>query len=336
LVEMNPRVPTLLLAMLAVSALGEAWYIVSLHGRIDRADLRISSLQYQNTELTERCIQLETNMSGVVGEFKAEIRSLEADYSELEAEYLELNSSFGGLEEAYNYLLTARNGLQGSYDWYVSEYEVLRREVNSRLGLEDAIMGFITTGDPAVMVRMMEVTEGREIPGSEAELLGDYKALYDWVRLRIQGSVDSPYPFLDLTPSYPVRWVGNSVRFPAETLGDMAGDCEDQAILLLSMMIAYGEVDAKWCISYEWDEGAHVAVGVPVQGGGLIILDPAADYHTGTAATLIGRPVEEAIDGWIGKWEEKGVFISSIFNAEMRRKFSGTEEFLEWFQANYS
>lgn len=335
MVEMNPRVPTLLLMMLAVSALGEAWYIVSLHGRIDQAEFRISSLQYQNTGLTERCIQLETNMSGVVGEFEAEIRSLEADCSELEAEHLELNLSYGGLEEAYSYLLMAMDELQGRYDGYVSDYEGLRREINSRLGLEDAIMEFITPSDPAVMVRMMGVTGGREFPGSEAELLGDYKALHEWIRLRIQGSVDSPYPFLDLTPSYPVRWVGNSVRFPAETLVDMAGDCEDQAILLLSMMIAYGEVDAKWCISYEWDAGAHVAVGVPVQGGGLIILDPAAGYHTGTASTLIGRPVEEAIDGWIGKWEEKGVFISSIFNAEMRRKFSGTEEFLEWFQANY-
>jgi hypothetical protein len=324
LVEMNPRVPTVVLVMLAVSVLGEAWYIVSLHGRIDWADLRISSLQYQNTELTERCIQLETNMSGVVGEFEAEIKSLEADYSELEAEHGDLISGYRGLEAAHYSLQRARDELQGRYDEYVSDYEGLRREVNSRLGLEDTIM-----------VRMMEVTGGREAPGSEVELLGDYKALHDWIRLRIDGSADSPYPYLDLAPSYPVRWVGNSVRFPGETLEDMAGDCEDQAILLLSMMIAYGEGDAKWCISYEWSEGAHVAVSVPVQGGGLIILDPAAGYHTGTASTLIGRPVEEAIDGWIGKWEEKGVFISSIFNAEMRRKFSGTEEFLEWFQANY-
>jgi hypothetical protein len=321
--------------MLAISSLGEALHIISLNGRVNQDELRISSLQYQNTELTERCIQLETNISGIIGEFEAEIKSLEANYSELRTEHFELNSSYKELEESYSYLLITRGELQGHYNKYVSEYEGLRKEVNSRLGLEDTIVKFITPDDPAVVIRVMEVTKGWEIPGSEEELLGDYKALYDWIRLRIDGSIDSPYPFLDLTPSYPVRWVGNSVRFPVETLEDMAGDCEDQAILLLSMMIAYNEVDAKWCISYEWDEGAHVAVGMPVQGGGLIILDPAAGYHTGTASTLIGRPVEEVIDGWIGRWEEKGVFISSIFNVEMRQKFSSTEEFLEWFQTNY-
>jgi len=333
--RMTPRVTAIFLLLLALSTMGEAWYIVNQQSQIDQLKFRISSLQSQNAALSSSLSVLESNMSGVLGELESEISKMRLEYSQLENEHNNLKDEYDHLESNVEMLLDSKEELESQFGNYTANFKQLRNEVNSRLALDGNLSRFITPGDPALIERMLEITGGHENPQSLTELWEDYKALYDWTTASITYGADSPYPYLDTDPTSPVRWVEHSVRFPNETLSDGTGDCEDQAILLLSMMIAYNEPLAKWCISLQWEGGSHMAAAFPVKGRKLVILDPAVDYHTGTGSELSSKPVEEAIKDWISMWDSDSVFVRSVLNDKYYIVFDSTEEFLEWFHSTY-
>jgi hypothetical protein len=78
-----------------------------------------------------------------------------------------------------------------------------------------------------------------------------------------------------------------------------------------------------------------MAVAFPVTGGRLAILDPASEYYSGTGFSFASQPVEEAVERWISRWNDPTVFVNSIFNDKSFREFESTEEFLEWYSANF-
>jgi hypothetical protein len=181
---------------------------------------------------------------------------------------------------------------------------------------------------------VLEITGGYEDPGSIDELWGDYEALYDWVTSRIKEELDSPYPYIYADSSRQVGWVKHSVRYPNETLADRSGDCEDQAILLLSMMMAYSDRLEKWSISIDWEGGGHVAVAYPSGDGGLVILDPTRDYRS--ESLVAGEPVSDALEEWIGRFSHEDAYVDSVYDDEMYLEFMSTADFLAWFNANYA
>ena len=326
---------SLVIAVLVISAVGEAWYIVNQQNQIEELNFRITSLQYQSTVLTAWCNKLEYNMSDIQEEFEYQMREMQAEYDGLEVDYIELQRDHSSTTYTLEKLQASNEDLQSEFEEYTAHFKQLQNVVNSRLSLDGNLSGFVTPQDPLVVEKMLEATGGYSDPGSFIEFWEDAFGLYDWVTANIIYGSDSPYPYLYSDPSYPVRWLEHSARYPNETLSDGTGDCEDQALLLLSMLTAHDDLYTKWCISLKWEGGGHMAVALPVTGGRLAILDPANEYYSGTGPNFVSQPVEEALESWISRWNDPTVYVNSIFDETSFYEFESTEEFLEWYSTNF-
>lgn len=333
---MKSRRVTPFFVALTLVVLIESGYIIHQQDQIEGLNFRILSLQYQNSVLSSRCNALELNMSEVLGELEDEIKELKTEYTQLKMDYEALQYDYNNLEYDFGKLQENNNELMSQFGNYTVQYKQLRETINSRLALDGNLSRFVTPRDPAVKEMMLEITGGREDPESTDEFWEDTRALYDWVTERISYGADSPYPYLYSDPSYPARWFEHSVRYPNETLIDGTGDCEDQAILLLSMMMAHNEQYAMWCISLKWEGDGHLAVAFPVAGGRMAILDPSGGYISGTAMAFSSEPVGKAVGDWINILDDPDVHVSSVFNDELYVEFESTKEFIEWFNSNYS
>ena len=73
--------------------------------------------------------------------------------------------------------------------------------------------------------------------------------LYHWVVNNVEYSHDSYFPVIPEVMGSPLIWWEECWRMPAETLEDEAGDCEDMAVLLASLMLSYNNGSyAVWAI----------------------------------------------------------------------------------------
>jgi len=335
IIGMASRGLTLIIALLTLSAIGEAWYVVNQQRQIDQMNSRITSLHYQNTVFSTRCNALETNISAVLGELETEIDESQREYETLEEEYMSVKGENERLEYTLEKLGYDHGELQSEFHLFSAGYAELREEVNSRVGLDGNLSRFIRPQDTEIIELMLEITGGLEDPDSRDEFWADTTALYEWVSGSIGDTVDTLYPFLYNDPWDAPRWLRHSVMYPDETLSDGMGDCEDQAILLLSMIAALDDRHPKWCISLDWEGGGHVAVAIPVSGGKLAILDPTIGYTSGDGSESSAEPVDAAIENWADLWSRHGVRVDSVFNDEMFVAFDSTDEFLSWFQDEY-
>lgn len=144
---------------------------------------------------------------------------------------------------------------------------------------------------------------------------------------------DPEYPCL---PEIGQGWYfqGEYWRFPHETLKVKHGDCEDQAALLASMLLAYvGENYDVWIIGLAGQSGGHQAVAFPVVGNRLTILDTAGHFYTRDEYGNIGaKDVRTAVIEW-AQWISQsipGAQIKSIFSQKEIKRFSSLDEFVEW------
>jgi hypothetical protein len=199
------------------------------------------------------------------------------------------------------------------------------------VGIDGNLSGFVTPQEPTIVGQMLSITGGHEDPDSMDELWGDYESMYRWVTSRISEELDSPYPYIYADSSQQIRWVKHSVRYPNETLSDRFGDCEDQAILLLSMMTAYSDRLVKWSISIDWEGGGHVAVAYKTDNGGLVILDPTWDYRSDSLSS--GESASFALGEWMELISQKDAYVDSVSDGEMFVEFESTIDFITWFNA---
>ena len=324
------------LIILAISTISEAWYISDQQSQLDELGFRIASLQYQNTVLTLWCNKLEFNMSEIQEDFERQITEVQNEYDTLETDYLQLQRDYSFINYEMDNLQDRYEELQIEFEEYTEYFKDLTIVVNSRLALDGNLSGFVTPQDPIVIEKMIEASGGYSDPDSFEEYWEDAKAMNDWVASKVMYNSDSPYPYLVSDPSYPVRWLEHSARYPHETLADGTGDCEDQALLLLSMLMAHDDQYVKWGISLKWDGDGHVAVALPVAGGRLAILDPTNEYYSGTGLSLESLPLEEALESWIDLWGNPDVYVKSIFDDTLFYEFDSTEEFVEWFSTNFN
>ncbi|MBC8223999.1 hypothetical protein H8E65_05380 [Candidatus Bathyarchaeota archaeon] len=330
---MNSRVSTIALVLLATASIGEAWFITNQQNQIDQLNFRIMSLQYQTTVLSARSSLLESNMSDVLAEFEKQVQEIQDENAKLELEYTDIVGENERIEYSLAVLQQDHEDLLEDFGEYVDQFTQIRGEINSRVGIDGNLSRFVTPQDPAVAGWMLAITGGYEDPDSPDEVWGDYEALYSWVTSRIREELDSPYPFIYADSSRQVRWVKHSVRYPNETLADLSGDCEDQAILLLSMMTAYSDRLEKWSISIDWEGGGHVAVAYPSGDGGLVILDPTRDFRSDSLVS--GDPASVALEEWIGRFSHDDAYVNSVYDGEMYMEFKSTADFLAWFNANH-
>jgi len=217
----------------------------------------------------------------------------------------------------------------GSYQDITDWYNELRDDIHEKFGQEEDKQLFITPEDESVDDLVIDVTGGYSEDVNEQ--WADFRRMYDWVVNNIEYNSDSSVPYM---PSLggELSWHQEYWRLPSETIEDEVGDCEDMALLLVSMLRNYdSEATANWCITWDSDESGHAAVVLPVAGNQLTILDPAGNYYTGTPGSLSSDPIQDAVDDWLAHWSpEPGIYVDGIFSNYFYEEFTSTAEFVTW------
>jgi predicted nucleic acid-binding Zn-ribbon protein len=278
---------------------------------------------------------LRSWLQGNITMYENKLSALSSRIDILESEKKQLMSWLSGNISFYESRISDLSAelaiLNLTLNEYVDAYSSLRDSVNNRWSGANASV-FVTPDDPLVKELVLNITGGWTDKSSTAELLSDLKKLYDWVVDNIDYRYDGLYPVLPDKPMGNLSFVDEMWQMPSETLKLRMGDCEDMAILLASMIRAYGA--SAELIVIENETIGHMAVQVPLGKGEIIILDPAGRYYTGSETGALGpRDIREEINRWLSYWANAGFTntnVTRIFSDKIDKRFSSTEEYIEW------
>ncbi len=165
----------------------------------------------------------------------------------------------------------------------------------------------------------------------------DFRSMYYWIRNNIEYSYDTPLPVLplDLLEGGDLGWFKEFWQYPVETMYWGTGDCEDQALLLTSMIKNYGHGETyAYCIGISNGESGHMAVALPVTDGRLVIFDPAGQYYSSDwSGNVVFWDAETALGNWLNWWSDQmpGAEVDMFFDDEDYWEFDGNAEFLDWY-----
>ena len=249
----------------------------------------------------------------------------------------QLNEAKIGLDSTTTQLDASKleiDSLKDKQDRLLSGYANLTKQIRLRLGTGQDCQFFVTPDDPLISAKVQEITGGY----SEEELWKDYGRLFRWIIRNIQYSTDSPIPLLPESINGTLEWGQDFWRLPAETIRDQAGDCEDMAVLLVSMLLNYNQRRFPvWIVGVKTSvptPKAHLAVAIPSENNQLTIFDVAAHYYTPfqTIGGFGSQEIPLAIEHWLNHLEEElsGAQIYIVFSENSYHELSGTEEFIDW------
>ena len=77
-----------------------------------------------------------------------------------------------------------------------------------------------------------------------------------------------------------------------------------------------------------------MAIFMFIEGGNLVILDPAGSYYTNTWGQIdTTRTVEQELNNWLNWWspEMPGAEIDMLFDSDEFWAFDGNADFLNWY-----
>ena len=327
-------VTTILLVSYSAS-IGYFWYQLNAkQDQLDNTEVKLADalLRLDNiiAQLTDTKTQLDTT--------KAQLIDTQA---QLDTTQVQLDTTQVQLDTTQVQLDTTQTQLGEAKDensQMLNQYAGLKKQIDIRLGLSSQDQqSFITPNNSSVSDKVQDITGG--YTGESDKYWRDCERLYRWVVENISYSYDSHTPLLPSAISDNLKWHKGYWRMPEETLEDETGDCEDMAVLLASLLLSYNEGEYLiWVLGINSDDPeipGHLAVALPVQGGGLIILDPAGNYYTGyQLTTLKSWSASSAVNDWLAHWNWKvpdGEVIR-VFSESIYYEFSNTAEFLTWLE----
>lgn len=296
---------------------------------------KLESLNESYRVLYEDYVRLQedhTNLVSLYSDLTESYGELNSSYHGLMEDYLLLLDEYNGLKDAYNMIQAELRGAGGGFHSYMEAYLRLVEEVNVHVlhpRTEDKLL--VTPDDPRVRRITLQITGGWSIPGDFDEMLKDVKAMYDWVRSNIRYRDDGMYPVLPGDPRLPVIYVAEMWQYPNQTLSVREGDCEDQALLLASMISSYfkGRFRVE-CIAVT----EHMAVYIPAEDGRIMILDPTGNYYTrGDDGKLGFRDARVEVYDWlshVSSYIGKPAVVEWVFSDELLKLFYNTEAFIDW------
>lgn len=269
--------------------------------------------------------------------FYLENQTLEKDYNSLSWQYSNLQSSYTNLQDSYtnlqgNYsrLDTNYRNLQSEYNAYVSAYLNIRHQINlhSTHPTEDEKQ-LVTPTDSSVVNVTLQVTGGWSNTSDWNEYWDDQKKLYEWVINNIRYASDPLYPSLPEKPLWSLSWSEDNWQYPNETLRTKQGDCEDQALLLTSLILAYtSQSHEAYCIVIT----GHASTFIPVSGDKICILDPVGRYTTNSGQPtydLDPKDIRKEVYNWLNYiGDHRQVY--RVFDNTYWKVFFGTEDFITW------
>jgi len=279
-------------------------------------------------------IKTQEWLQGNITYYNSQIDSLNAQIANLQSEVESLNVQI----ESLNAQITTLEGqiatLQALYQEYVNAYQKLREKINHRWNHAN-VEAFITPRDQAVRDIVYSITGGWSEPSDWSEFWSDIKAMYNWVVNNIEYRYDGLYPILPSDPSEELDFWDEMWQFPNETLALRKGDCEDQAILLCSMIRCYTneQYDIEVILILSSTSG-HAAVQTPFSEYKLVILDPAGQYYSHDFwGNIAFRDITEEINNWLNYWKPwmgEDVYVHRVFSDYIDMIFASTEEYIAW------
>ncbi|MBO3800106.1 MAG: hypothetical protein FGF52_03530 [Candidatus Brockarchaeota archaeon] len=328
-----------------------------LNNRYQHLNSRYLDLEADYNSLQTRYETLESSYSSLQNDYAILFRehtTLQGNYATLRNDYQSLQSSYSKISNDREILLNTLSSVNQSLQ---SLYDVI--SIRDPYGEE--CCKIVTIDDPQLRSLVQSITGGWD--GTNDDFWADLSKLQEWIMSNIKYSYDTYTPSLSLTTCrlhlslgeyvvrYPVLtpragsyWREEFWKFPNETLKNKHGDCEDQAILLLSMIRCY----FKYCVRTLYDAYAmsisgptetsgHMAVVIPVAGGKITILDPAGKYATGLELFLTrritARFAEEEINDYLRYWQNSGYAftrVDYVFNEATFKSFNNLSEFISW------
>lgn len=251
-------------------------------------------------------------------------------WHQLNATKIQLNDTNAQL----NAVKPGMDSLKAERDQIVSGYANLRKQINLRQAIGRDSQCFITPDAPEISAKVQEITGGY----NPDELWKDYGRLFQWTMRNIEYSLDSPTPLLPESTSGALEWGKDFWRMPAETIRDGAGDCEDIALLLASLLLNYNQGRFPvWIVGVKTSGSkpkAHIAVAIPSENNQLTIFDIAAHYYTpfSTIGGFGSQDVPLAVDHWLTHLEQEmpGAQIYIIFSENLYQEFPSNQEFIDW------
>jgi hypothetical protein len=304
--------------------------ILRLNNELVSANNKISDLTGDLNDANDTIDDLNSDLvaaSNSLNAANATIADLNKEKQELAADKSELAAE---LDEAYDNIL-ALNSIIDIMDY---NYSVIIDFIETRFGLveEDATQ-FVTPYDEYVESLVSSLVNPIDYSDWN-RAWKDIQYMYTWVISNIEYSYDTPLPVLplDLFEGGSIDWFGEFWQYPSETMYLGHGDCEDQALLLTSMINNYGAY--AFCVGISNGESGHMAVFMFVEGGNLVILDPAGSYYTNTWGTIdTGRTLEQELNNWFNWWAPQipNAQITMLFDQEDYWEFDGNADFLDWY-----
>lgn len=290
---------------------------------------------YRYLALARRCSELEAEAASL----RSRLEALQERYSSLARSYRELAGKYSSLKSSYSSLAGEHRALKARYEKLEASYSQLDRSFRELLRVNERLeakvkayleAGGIRTGrrgatalvqpdDPRIVMLAGAITHGYSGP---ADLYLDLWRMYRWVTANIRYARD-PRSLVVTGLQYGVLGghrvlydfsyaeVRDYWRYAVETLREGRGDCEDQAILLASLVKAYfrhyvhRDYQCYVLAVHFAGDGGHALVVVPVRGRNIVILDPAGHYYTNTYGLIASRPVYSELARYQAAWRAR-------------------------------
>lgn len=217
-----------------------------------------------------------------------------------------------------------------------SSYKQLKLEIDQRQGRPNPCI-FITPNDPSVAQVVRNITGGWSDTSNLTEFWYDVHRMFYWiVEKPFLFNRDTFYPILPSEPWGSVRYKEEVWLFPNETLSFGWGDCEDQAILLCSMILSYEGQNQKFpveCITFigggdDLMKG-HTAVQISHKGN-LTLLDTTIVYFTSDHA---GKVTAKSVSIEINNYFRNHVTYLVVFSDSLIKIFASIDEYIQWMES---
>jgi len=268
-------------------------------------------------------------VSGLTNYYESRLEEKNTVTEELSTENEELKSENENLTEKNielgieNLVLILNNSVQNSKNANLEkENAEFKAWLNARGALNREKYGhwFLTPDDEDVKSTMKEIL-GNDADGALS--WDDRRKLDRWVYDNIEYNHDTPLAYPD--------WTGEDARkecwlFPNETLKYRRGDCEDHALLALSMFYAE-EVTAAWAASVTFEDNSrHMVIFINVVDDQMSILDPTNSWEN-----YFSGSEPDKLEQYGDHWGMDVIEVNYIFNQSTFKSFATLQEFYDYF-----
>jgi len=315
--------------------------ISTLQSSLAEAEVEISTLQSDLESKEAEIAALKTDLAVAEAEvlrLEGELATAQGDITRLEGKLVAAQAEVASLTQALTQAQGEKSELEVKILKWEDAYYDIRDEIYKKFGIGDDATELVTPNDS--IVKDLTTSIAGTFSQDWNEVWKDSRTLYSWVRDNITYNYDTPIPILPLTPDGTIFWHDEYWRTPRETIEAGVGDCEDQALLLASMILSYNnEAYKTWLIGIRNEHGGHLAVAIPVVGGNLVILDPTGYYYTSSFGYIdTSKSISQATNDWLQHWSYQmpDAYVDMVFSTSFYEYFDSTSEFIAWAEQESS